>query len=586
MKVLLVFPPQWTPAMPHLALPVLTAYLRSQGVQVIQRDLNLETYDAVLSRAYLDEALERLHAQFKDARRRDLPEEIRWAFEHGVDITAQVERAKTVFRSPAFYDGEASLDAFGVIVQALELASLPFAPAQLDLLQYTPASPVDSSRSLLQALKDPRHNMFLDLFKRMVLPDIEREQPDILGISISTIAQMLAAMTLAHLVRQAGLPCHITIGGPHISMLRDQLPRVPALFDLIDSAIVFDGELPLLRLVEALESESGLGQVPNLTYKAGDQILVNRSDDFGRQARQAATTGSAVPDFDGLPLDRYLAPELVLPLATAHGCYHGLCGFCNVGYGVGKAFYPLPVDQVLEQIATLQREYGVRHIFFADEAIPPRTLRLLSAQLAAQGAPIHWCGCARFERTLSKDLLELISRGGGRMLLFGLETASERMMEHMVKRTQRETMSRILKEGAQAGIWNHTFFFFGFPTETMEDAQETVNFIYAHQDSIHSAAPGEFVLERYSPVYLDPAKFGVRRIKDMPDHDLAIYFDYEPESGIDDTMAHTIVERLLDVLPTKRFGQYYVHDVYRFLYASRLHTENRPLPLWLADEEV
>jgi len=37
------------------------------------------------------------------------------------------------------------------------------------------------------------------------------------------------------------------------------------------------------------------------------------------------------------------------------------------------------------------------------------------------------------------------------------------------------------------------------------------------------------------------------------------------------------------VLPTKRYGQYYVHDVYRFLYASRLHTQNQPLPLWLAD---
>jgi hypothetical protein len=51
-------------------------------------------------------------------------------------------------------------------------------------------------------------------------------------------------------------------------------------------------------------------------------------------------------------------------------------------------------------------------------------------------------------------------------------------------------------------------------------------------------------------------------------------------------MAHTIIERLLDVLPVKRFGQYYVHDVYRFLYASRLRIQNQPLPLWLADEEI
>jgi anaerobic magnesium-protoporphyrin IX monomethyl ester cyclase len=569
--------------MPHLALPVLTAYLRSHGVQVIQRDLNLETYDAVLSRAYLEQVVERLHTEFNKMWRRGLPVKIQRALEQRAGIAAQVEQAKTVFRSPAFYDGETSLAAFGVIQRALELASLPFAPTQLDLLKYVPASPVDSSQSLLQAVHDPQHNIFLGLFKRIILPDIEREQPDLVGISIPTIGQMLAGMTLAHLVKQAGLRCHVTVGGPHISMLRDQLPRVPALFSLIDSAIVFDGELPLLRLVEALSSGNGLDQVPNLIYTAGDQILANPASPMPRKC--TSETGDT-PDFDGLPLTRYLAPELVLPLMTAHGCYYGLCGFCNVGYGGGKGFYPLPVDQVLEQIETLRQKYGVRHIFFADEAITPRTLRLLSAQLTAQGSPIYWCGCARFERALSKNLLEVVSRGGGRMLLFGLETASERMIEHMVKGTQRETMSRILKESAQAGIWNHTFFFFGFPTETMEDAQDTINFIYAHQASIHSASPGEFVLERYSPVHLDPARFGVRRIIEKPERDLAVHFDYELESGIDRAMAETIVERLLDVLRSKRFCQFYVHDVYRFLYTSHLHAQGQALPLWLADEEA
>ncbi|MCJ7701171.1 MAG: hypothetical protein MUO62_06275, partial [Anaerolineales bacterium] len=177
MKVFLVFPPQWTPAMPHLALPVLSAYLRSHGVQVIQRDLNLETYDTVLSRSYLEQVVERLHAEFNKVYRRGLPEEVQRALEQRAGIAAQVEQAKTVFRSPAFYDGEKSLAAFGVIGRALELASLPFAPAQLDLFKYVLTSPVDSSRSLLQTLHDPQHNMFLGLFKRIILPDIERERP-------------------------------------------------------------------------------------------------------------------------------------------------------------------------------------------------------------------------------------------------------------------------------------------------------------------------------------------------------------------------------------------------------------------------
>ena len=564
--------------MPHLALPVLTAYLRSHGVEVVQRDLNMETYDTILSRAYLEQALDRLHVDYPGANGKSIPRQVRWAFEQGPQLANQIERAKAVFHSPAFYDGEKSFEAFGSIVQSLELASLPHYPAQLDLLTYAPALPVDNSRNLIQLVSDPRRNMFLDMFKRIILPDIERERPDIVGISIPAIGQMLAGMTLAHLVKQSGLNCHVTVGGPHISMLREQIPQVPSLFNLIDSAIVFDGEISLLRLAEALDSHHSLANVPNLIYKTDDKIRLNAI------CLQGAKRERMAPDFSGLDLKRYLVPEPVLPLMTAQGCYHGLCGFCNVGYGGGKGFYPLPVDQVLEQIATLQQKYGAHHIFFADEAITPRTLRLFSEQLIAQGLQVNWCGCVRFEHALSQDLLETISHGGGRMLLFGLETASERMIEHIVKGTRRETMSRILKESTLASIWNHTFFFFGFPTETMEDAQDTVNFVYAHQDSIHSAAPGEFVLERYSPVYLNPARFGVKRIIEKPEQDLAIYFDYEPESGIDEAMAHTLTERLLDVLPTKRFPQFYVHDVYRFLYVSFLRRQGQGLPLWLADD--
>jgi radical SAM superfamily enzyme YgiQ (UPF0313 family) len=297
-----------------------------------------------------------------------------------------------------------------------------------------------------------------------------------------------------------------------------------------------------------------------------------------------------LPDFDGLPLGRYLAPYPVLPLLTAHGCYHGDCAFCNVGYGRPGHFRPLKSAQVVEQMLMLQRKYGIRHIFFADEAMTPRSMREMSALLAAHerngGSPLHWCGCMRFEKAISRELLESMSDAGCRMIMFGLETASERMIELMDKGTKREIMSRILKESAAAGIWNHTFFFFGFPTETMEDAQDTVNFVYAHGDTIHSASPGEFVLERYSPVHLAPEKYGVRRIKQRPERDLAIYFDYELESGLDEQMAKTITERLLDVLPGKRFGQYYAQDTYRLLYAAYLREQGRPLPGWLVDEEA
>lgn len=563
--------------MPYLALPMLTAFLRAHGIEVIQRDLNLDTYDTVLSRAYLEQSLERLRAQYPRQKNRARPEKIEWALAEGRTLATRVESAKNVFRSPAFYDGETSLNAFNILMQSLELASLPYYPAQLDFLKYHPASRVDNSHALLQGVRDLSHNMFIEVFQRDIVADMVREKPDIVGISIPTEGQMLAAMTLAYLIKQTGIKCHITIGGPHVSMLREQIPNVPALFELIDSAIIFDGETPLFKLAEALEGKGDLSQVPNLIHRTNGAIHVNTT-----QTHPSLST--LTPDFDGLPLNRYFVPDVVLPLVTAHGCYHGLCAFCNVGYGAGKGFIPMQVEPLVEQITTLQKKYNVRHIFFADEAIPPRTMRLLSQRLSAIGSPVDWCSCARFEKVISSELLEIMARGGCRMLFYGLETASERMVQLMVKGTQGETVSRILNEGTHAGIWNHTFLFFGFPTETMDDAQATVNFLYAHQDAIHSAGIGTFVLERYSPAHLNPEKYGIARIIEKPERDLAIYFDYTPASGLDAEAASIVLERFIDVLPRKRFGQYYTHDVHRFLYASHLHAQGKAFPLWLAPE--
>ena len=435
---------------------------------------------------------------------------------------------------------------------------------------------MDSSRALSQGVRDPETNMFLDLFRDGIMADIARAQPDIVGISIPSMPQMLAAMTLAYLIKESGLPIPVTVGGPHVSMLRDELVKAPAIWSLIDSAVVFDGEIGLLELVRALEQGSGLAGVPNLIYcdDAGD-VHVNARN------TPEKITNLPPPDFDGLPLDRYLAPKLVLPLLTARGCYFGKCAFCNVGYGEPETFSQLRAEQLATQMLDLRRKYGVDHIFFSDEAVTPRNLKHLSALLADLDRPIQWGGCTRFERVIDRPLLDQMVAGGCRMILFGLESASDPIMQAMIKGTELEHMSRILRESGEAGIWNHTFFFFGFPGETIDDAQQTVNFLYAHKPYIHSAALGTFLMERYSPAHRFPESFGVTRIIEDPDKDLAIYFDYEVETGMDDRMAELVEGHFLNALPEKPYPQFYVSDVYRFLYASHLAEQDIPRPPWL-----
>ena len=578
MKVMLFFPPNWTPSMPHLALPTLTGYLRQAGVEVIQRDLNAEVFDRVLTRDFALRSLDRLE-QSRLRPRPDGPSAkmLAWAQQNGRVIAEQVESAKAVIRSESFYDGPTSLPAFETVIAALQLSSLPYHPSALELQTYHSAYRPDSSQSIRRAVDDRERNMFIELFEELAVPEIRREDPDVVGISIPCVNQIIAALTLARLVKRAGLRAHVTIGGPMVSMWREQLPLIPAMFELIDSAVVFDGEEPLRQLCHALEHGDSLATIPNLIFRDGGKIQVTP------RKEQAKIADVPPPDFDGLPLDRYLAPELVLPLAMARGCYFGKCAFCNVGYGEAEAYSQLQGDTLLDQMLNLSARYGSRRIFFVDEAMPPRLIRHLGPRLAELGTPLQWGGCMRFEKVLNRDLLETGHQGGCAMILFGLETASQRMMEIMVKGTRIENTRRILQESHDVGIWNHTFFFFGFPGETIDDAQETANFVFENGELINSASMGTFILERYAPAYTYPKTFGITRIFAPREADLAFYFDYEVASGLDPATAELVANRFEEALPRKPFPQFYVSDVYRFLYASYLSERRAAMPAWIGE---
>jgi hypothetical protein len=56
-------------------------------------------------------------------------------------------------------------------------------------------------------------------------------------------------------------------------------------------------------------------------------------------------------------------------------------------------------------------------------------------------------------------------------------------------------------------------------------------------------------------------------------------------SGLDEEMAELLASRFLDALPGKRYGHFYVHDTYRFLYLSHLSEQGLPFPPWLVPEE-
>jgi hypothetical protein len=125
MKVTLVFPPQFDPTLPHLALPCLTAVLDRAGHQVLQRDVNLELYDKILTAAVIHQSLHRIQEQREAILRRGCPMETLDAVMSTGPVVAQlVEYAKNTLRSPEqFHIYERYSGSLKIIDQSLRICN-------------------------------------------------------------------------------------------------------------------------------------------------------------------------------------------------------------------------------------------------------------------------------------------------------------------------------------------------------------------------------------------------------------------------------------------------------------------------------
>jgi hypothetical protein len=112
----------------------------------------------------------------------------------------------------------------------------------------------------------------------------------------------------------------------------------------------------------------------------------------------------------------------------------------------------------------------------------------------------------------------------------------------MKKNNTQKVMMSNLTDAHDAGIWNHTFNFFGFPTETRSEALDTVQFLIDHADIIHSEGTGTFSFEHNAPISKHPEAFGVSRVIEKHDSVLELYYDYEVTAGLTQEQATGMVE--------------------------------------------
>ena len=540
MKILLLFPPDWLPSEPYLSLPALTSVLRPAGHEVLQKDINVEMYDMFFSRPFLEQVSSRITLELNHLlhveKKRALDEEESTLKEQLVQSTpdkfdqlaCNAEKAKNILRGDSFYDINQLEWATNTLHETMALISLGYYPAQICFppietdLVYKPFM----SSEILEALDDDQINVYRDVYHQLIAPILKKENPGMVGISIVQQKQIIPTFTFSKMIKEEFPNVHITIGGNIVTRIREELKTQDKLFEYIDSAILYEGENAYLQLVDAVEQVKPLTGLPNLIYRDEYGIHTNKdvcSEDLAKLPP---------PDFDGLALEKYFVPKLILPFLATRGCYWGKCTFCDHFQGYVEGFRTMQIDQIIEEIRFLKEKYNTRYFHFTDESYPPALFRKLSQRLIEEKLNIVWTTHMRFEETLlDEQVWQDAHASGCRYLHFGYESGNQRVLQLMDKATKLDAIETNLRMSSKAGIWNHIMGFFGFPGETREEAEDSKRFVHENRAHVHSLGFMTYVLGKYSPVAFEPEKYGVSYYKN-PEWDLAMDYYFTLKEGL------------------------------------------------------
>jgi len=286
-------------------------------------------------------------------------------------------------------------------------------------------------------------------------------QSDLVGISVTT-ATAPRGYAIARLLQKRGLD--VVFGGVHPTFM----PEEP--LDYADYCIQGEAEVSLPKLVDVLEKDGDLDEVPNLYYQ--DNGEVKKTD---KKPRCLPMDDLPIPDYTLLEGHENLK---IHPVMTTRGCPHD-CTFCCVTPMFGRKYRMHSIDRVVDEVERLKG----KHIFFCDDNFAvssERAKKLLREMLRRDAIPSRWNTQVRADSYEDEELLELMRRTNCGRVFVGFESINQQVLDEYHKGQNLEDIKNCISTYHDYGISVHGMFMFGAEHDTVDSFQQTIGFAEEH----------------------------------------------------------------------------------------------------------
>jgi radical SAM superfamily enzyme YgiQ (UPF0313 family) len=299
--------------------------------------------------------------------------------------------------------------------------------------------------------------------RREILDYLRGQRPRVIGVSMFTFNRKRSC-DLLELAREACPEAILLAGGPHPTHLAQEVfEDCPAL----DAIVKGEGELPLLGLLQALESGGDWRRSPGLILREGPTASVPPLENL---------------DVMGAPVEHFQADFLDDPgqlsyLSTSRGC-PATCNFCNTPEFWGSSVRFRSPQAVLGEMKLLRSRHGLTYFSFRDDTFTANRGRILTLMDLIRDSGLHplW-NCQSRVNLVDEDRLVAMKRAGCEFMQFGVEHGSERVLQLLDKGTSMKHVHRALELVRKVGMNLGIYLITGIPGERWEDVEQTADLI-------------------------------------------------------------------------------------------------------------
>ena len=305
---------------------------------------------------------------------------------------------------------------------------------------------------------------------------IKEFNPDVVGISIMFTAFAQDGLKTAKIVKKVNRKIITVLGGAHVSID----PKSIVNNSYVDFAVKGEGEITFHNLLQAIKNKKPLRNVTGIIYKSRNRILENKTTPFIDNLDKLP-----FPARNLLPMALYDNPDDLFSMrhpattmVTSRGC-PGVCIYCSIHAIWGHTWRGRSAENVVDEIEYLVKDYGIKEIYFQDDSmsIDKKRLMQICDLIISRNIDIKWStpnGIAHW--TLDKSLLKKMKQAGCYRVTFGIESGNPEIRRWVGKPFSLRQARELTKYANKIGLWTVATNIIGFPYETRQQIEDTINF--------------------------------------------------------------------------------------------------------------